>query len=51
MTDKNHLKYVPRLTVKATKETARELRIRAMEEIDALPVETKQDEMLKRMYD
>ena len=40
-----------RLNETATMKNSRELRIKAMNEIDALPVRTKQDEMLKRMYD
>lgn len=40
-----------RITEKVTMENAKELRIKAMNEIDAKPVTSKQDEMLKRMYD
>lgn len=40
-----------RLTEKATKENAKELRVKAMQEVDAKPVVTLQDEMVKRMYD
>ncbi len=40
-----------RLETKAVKENSRELRIQAMNEIDAKPVVTLQDEMVKRMYD
>ena len=40
-----------RLEKKVTMENVKELRIEAMEEIDKKDVKTKQDEMLKRMYD
>lgn len=40
-----------RLEAIANKENAKELRVRMMREIDAKPVQTKQDEMLKRMLD
>ena len=40
-----------RMDEKATKENSRELRVKAMQEIDAFPVKTLQDEMVKRMYD
>lgn len=40
-----------RLMTKDTKENSKELRVQAMQEIDARPVNTLQDEMVKRMYD
>ncbi len=40
-----------RLTEKATMENAKELRIKAMEEIDKKEISSIQDEMEKRMYD
>ena len=36
---------------KATKENSQELRVNAMQKIDAMPVKTLQDEMVKRIYD
>ena len=40
-----------RITDKVTKENSKEIRVRTMNEFASKPVETKQDEMLKRMID
>ncbi len=40
-----------RLTEQATMENSKELRIKAMEDIDKMEISCPQDEMVKRMYD